>query len=53
MNNEKINQLTEKMTPEQKAKLNQVLNNESALENLLKSPQAQELIKKFMGDKNA
>lgn len=40
------------LSEEQKQKLNSVLNDKKALENILKSPQALALLKMFGGDKN-
>ncbi len=44
--------LINSLSKEQKQKLNSVLNDKEALENLLKSPQALALLKMFGGGKN-
>ncbi len=43
--------LQNKITPEQRQRVQSILQNKNALENLLKSPQAQELLKKIGGKK--
>ncbi len=43
--------LQNKITPEQRARVQNILQDKNALENLLKSPQAQELMKKLGGKK--
>ncbi|MBR3753749.1 MAG: hypothetical protein IKK49_01425 [Clostridia bacterium] len=43
--------LQNKITPEQRQRVQNILQDKNALENLLKSPQAQELIKKMGGKK--
>lgn len=43
--------LQNKITPEQRARVQNILQDKSALEDLLKSPQAQELMKKLGGKK--
>lgn len=43
--------LQNKITPEQRQRVQNILQDRNALENLLKSPQAQELMKKLGGKK--
>ncbi|MBQ7101482.1 MAG: hypothetical protein IJN81_07605 [Clostridia bacterium] len=43
--------LQNRITPEQRQRVQNILQDKNALENLLKSPQAQELIKKMGGKK--
>ena len=43
--------LQNKITPEQRQRVQNILQDRNALENLLKSPQAQELMKKMGGKK--
>lgn len=43
--------LQNKITPEQRQRVQNILQDKNALENLLKSPQAQELMKKLGGQK--
>lgn len=43
--------LQNKITPEQRQRVQNILQDKNALENLLKSPQAQELMKKMGGKK--
>ena len=43
--------LQNKVTPEQRARVQSILQDKNALEKLLKSPQAQELMKKMGGKK--
>ena len=43
--------LQNKITPEQRQRVQNILQDKNVLENLLKSPQAQELIKKMGGKK--
>ena len=43
--------LQNKITPEQRQRVQNILQDKNALENLLKSPQAQEIIKKMGGKK--
>lgn len=43
--------LQNKITPEQRQRVQSILQDKNALENLLKSPQAQELLKKIGGKK--
>lgn len=44
--------LMKKLNPDQSKKLQEVLSDRSAMEQLLSSPQAQELLKKFTEGKN-
>lgn len=44
--------LMKQLSTDQSKRLQEVLSDRSALEKLLATPQAQELLKKFMGDKN-
>lgn len=44
--------LMKNLNPSQTKKLQEVMSDRKALEQLLSTPQAQELLKKFMGDKN-
>ena len=43
--------LQNKITPEQRQRVHNILQDKNALENLLRSPQAQELMKKMGGKK--
>ena len=43
--------LQNRITPEQRQRVQNILQDKNALENLLKSPQAQEIIKKMGGKK--
>lgn len=57
MKNQKDNKeaqdfLMKKLNPTQNKKLQEVMSDRNALEKMLSTPQAQELLKKFMGDKN-
>lgn len=57
MKNQKDNKeaqdfLMKKLNPSQSKKLQEVMSDRNALEKMLSTPQAQELLKKFMGDKN-
>ena len=61
LDNEKIQELKKNgsadkfinnLSPEQKEKLNAILSDQKALENVLKSPRAIALLKLFGGDKN-
>ena len=57
MKNQKDNKeaqdfLMKKLNPSQSKKLQEVISDRNALEKMLSTPQAQELLKKFMGDKN-
>ena len=57
MKNQKDNKeaqdfLMKKLNPTQSKKLQEVISDRNALEKMLSTPQAQELLKKFMGDKN-
>lgn len=44
--------LMKKLNKDQTEKLKNVLGDKKALEKMLSTPQAQQLLKKFMGDKN-
>ena len=44
--------LMKKLNPSQNKKLQEVMSDRNALEQLLSTPQAQELLRKFTGDKN-
>ena len=44
--------LMKKLNPSQTKKLQEVMSDKNALAQMLSTPQAQELLKKFMGDKN-
>ncbi len=44
--------LKKKLTPNQSKKLQEVLSDKNAIEQLLSTPQAQELLKMFTEDKN-
>ena len=44
--------LMKKLNSSQSKKLQEVMSDKDALAQLLSTPQAQELLKKFMGDKN-
>ena len=44
--------LMKKLNPSQSKKLQEVMSDKDALAQLLSTPQAQDLLKKFMGDKN-
>lgn len=44
--------LMKKLNPTQSRKLQEVMSDKNALEQLLSTTQAQELLKKFMGEKN-
>lgn len=44
--------LMKKLNKDQTQKLKNVLSDKKALEEMLSTPQAQQLLKKFMGDKN-
>ena len=44
--------LMKKLNPSQSKKLQEVMSDRNALEQLLSTPQAQELLRKFTGDKN-
>lgn len=50
--NGNADKLINNLSPEQKEKLNAVLNDQKALENVLKSPKAIALLKLFGGGKN-
>ncbi|MBO5943960.1 MAG: hypothetical protein J6Q50_01525 [Clostridia bacterium] len=57
MKNQKDNKeaqdfLMKKLNPTQSKKLQEVMSDRNALEKMLSTPQAQELLRKFMGDKN-
>lgn len=45
-------QLLDKLSSEDKQKLNEILSDKQALNNILKSPLAMELLRRFGGDKN-
>ena len=44
--------LMKKLNPSQTKKLQEVMSDKNAIAQMLSTPQAQELLKKFMGDKN-
>ena len=44
--------LMKNLNPSQTKKLQEVMSDKNALAQMLSTPQAQELLKKFMGDKN-
>lgn len=44
--------LMKNLNPTQTKKLQEVMSDKNALAQMLSTPQAQELLKKFMGDKN-
>lgn len=44
--------LMRNLNPSQTKKLQEVMSDKNALAQMLSTPQAQELLKKFMGDKN-
>ena len=44
--------LMKRLNPSQNKKLQEVMSDRNALEQLLSTPQAQELLRKFTGDKN-
>lgn len=44
--------LMKNLNPSQTKKLQEVMSDKNALTQMLSTPQAQELLKKFMGDKN-
>ena len=46
------NFLMKNLNPSQTKKLQEVMSDKNALAQMLSTPQAQELLKKFMGDKN-
>ena len=45
--------LMKNLTPNQNKKLNEVLNDKETMKKLLSTPKAQELLKRFMEDRNA
>ena len=50
MNSKDVDKLFEKLSPEQQKKVNNILADKARTEKILKSPQAQALLKKFMGE---
>ena len=50
--NKDTTQLLNKLSDEDKQKLNNILSDKQALNNILKSPLAAELLRRFGGDKN-
>lgn len=47
----KLDELLKKMNPRDAQKFNEIINNKALAEQMLKTPQAQALIKSFMGKK--
>lgn len=45
-------QILNKLSDQDKNKINQILNDKKAMENILKNPLARELMKRFGGEKN-
>ena len=45
--NAAVSEMSKKLTPEKRRQVNEVLNDKAALEKLLNSPEAQQLMKKF------
>lgn len=50
LNNPKVTEALKGLTPEQTKKLKEVLSDRGAAEKLLKTPEAQQLLKKFIGE---
>ena len=51
MQNGDMSKVLNNMSPKQANKINEILNDKEKTEKLLKTPQAQALLKKLMGDK--